>query len=97
MIALDFAIKKGTISRNYYNEMIEKLKEMSKLVSKALEQETHIKENIDKEFKTANSAFYLDRGLHYNLVMEGTLKIKYIHAESFAGGELNYGTIALAT
>lgn len=29
MIALDFDIKDGTISREYYNEMIEKLKEIS--------------------------------------------------------------------
>ena len=98
MIALDFAIKKGTISKEYYNEMIEKLKEMPELVSKALEQEDHIKEDIAKELKNATSAFYLGRGLDYNLAMEGALKIKeisYIHAEAFAAGELKHGTIAL--
>lgn len=42
---------------------------MPELVLKVLEQETHIKENIAKEFKTANSAFYLGRGLNYNLAM----------------------------
>ena len=98
MIALDFAIKKGTISREYYNEMIEKLKDMPELVSKALEQETHIKEDVAKELKNATSAFYVGRGLDYNLAMEGALKIKeisYIHAEAFAAGELKHGTIAL--
>ncbi|WP_122640404.1 glutamine--fructose-6-phosphate transaminase (isomerizing) [Romboutsia sp. Marseille-P6047] len=98
MIALDFAIKKGTISREYYNEMIDKLKEMSELVSRALEQETHIKEDVAKELRNATSAFYLGRGLDYNLAMEGALKIKeisYIHAEAFAAGELKHGTIAL--
>ena len=98
MIALDFAIKKGTISKEYYNEMIEKLKNMPELVSKALEQETHIKEDVAKELKNATSAFYLGRGLDYNLAMEGALKIKeisYIHAEAFAAGELKHGTIAL--
>ena len=98
MMALDFAIKKGTISREYYNEMIEKLKDMPELVSKALEQETHIKEDVAKELKNATSAFYLGRGLDYNLAMEGALKIKeisYIHAEAFAAGELKHGTIAL--
>ena len=98
MIALDFAIKKGTITREYYNEMIEKLKEMPELVTKALEQETHIKEDVAKELKNATSAFYLGRGLDYNLAMEGALKIKeisYIHAEAFAAGELKHGTIAL--
>ncbi|SCI35096.1 glutamine--fructose-6-phosphate transaminase (isomerizing) [Romboutsia sp. 1001713B170207_170306_H8] len=98
MIALDFAIKKGTISREYYNEMIDKLKEMPELVSRALEQETHIKEDVAKELRNATSAFYLGRGLDYNLAMEGALKIKeisYIHAEAFAAGELKHGTIAL--
>ena len=98
MIALDFAIKKGTITREFYNEMIDKLKEMPENVSKALEQEEYIKNDVAKTLKDANSAFYLGRGLDYNLAMEGALKIKeisYIHAEAFAAGELKHGTIAL--
>lgn len=97
MIALDFAIKKGTITREYYNEMIEKLKEMPSKVEEALKQEDHIKE-IAKTLKEKHSAFYLGRGLDYNIAMEGALKIKeisYIHAEAFAAGELKHGTIAL--
>ena len=98
MIALDFAIKRGTITKEYYNEMIEKLKEMPSKVEKALEQEQYIKEDVAKTIKDASSAFYLGRGLDYNLAMEGALKIKeisYIHAEAFAAGELKHGTIAL--
>lgn len=98
MIALDFAIKKGTITKEFYNDMIEKLKEMPSKVEKALEQETYIKEDVAKTLKDASSAFYLGRGLDYNLAMEGALKIKeisYIHAEAFAAGELKHGTIAL--
>ena len=98
MIALDFAIKKGTITREFYNEMIDKLKEMPEKVSKALEQEEYIKNDVARTLKDANSAFYLGRGLDYNLAMEGALKIKeisYIHAEAFAAGELKHGTIAL--
>ncbi|GIM33841.1 glutamine--fructose-6-phosphate transaminase (isomerizing) [Paraclostridium bifermentans] len=97
MIALDFAIKKGTITREYYNGMIEKLKEMPSKVEEALKQEDHIKE-IAKTLKEKHSAFYLGRGLDYNIAMEGALKIKeisYIHAEAFAAGELKHGTIAL--
>ena len=97
MIALDFAIKKGTITKEYYNEMIEKLKEMPLKVEEALKQEDHIKE-IAKTLKEKHNAFYLGRGLDYNIAMEGALKIKeisYIHAEAFAAGELKHGTIAL--
>ncbi|MDU6249850.1 MAG: glutamine--fructose-6-phosphate transaminase (isomerizing), partial [Paeniclostridium sordellii] len=61
MIALDFAIKKGTITREYYNEMIEKLKEMPSKVEEALKQEDHIKE-VAKTLKEKHSAFYLGRG-----------------------------------
>ena len=98
MIALDFAIKRGTITKEFYNDMIEKLKEMPDKVEKALEQESYIKEDVAKTLKDASSAFYLGRGLDYNLAMEGALKIKeisYIHAEAFAAGELKHGTIAL--
>lgn len=98
MIALDFAIKRGAITKEYYNEMIEKLKEMPEKVEKALEQENYIKDDVAKTLKDATSAFYLGRGLDYNLAMEGALKIKeisYIHAEAFAAGELKHGTIAL--
>ena len=69
---------------------------MPEKVSKALEQEEYIKNDVAKTLKDANSAFYLGRGLDYNLAMEGALKIKeisYIHAEAFAAGELKHGTI----
>ena len=60
-------------------------------------EEDKIKE-IAKTLKEKHSAFYLGRGLDYNIAMEGALKIKeisYIHAEAFAAGELKHGTIAL--
>ncbi|MGL6105545.1 glutamine--fructose-6-phosphate transaminase (isomerizing) [Romboutsia sp.] len=98
MIALDFAVKKGTITKEFYFEMIEKLKEMPDKVEEVLKQEDYIKEDVAKTLKDTTSAFYLGRGLDYNLAMEGALKIKeisYIHAEAFAAGELKHGTIAL--
>lgn len=98
MIALDFAIKKGSITKEYYHEMIEKLKQMPEKVTKALEQENYIKEDIAKSIKDRENTFYLGRGLDYSIAMEGALKIKeisYIHAEAFAAGELKHGTIAL--
>ncbi len=42
--------------------------------------------------------FYLGRGVDYAIATEGCLKLKeisYIHSESYAGGELKHGTIAL--
>ena len=42
--------------------------------------------------------FFLGRGINYPIAMEGALKLKeisYIHAESYAAGELKHGPIAL--
>lgn len=97
MIALDFGIKKQTITKEFYDKMIQNLKEMPEKVEKALEQESYIKE-VAKTLNGKENAFYLGRGLDYSLAMEGSLKIKeisYIHAEAFAAGELKHGTIAL--
>lgn len=43
-------------------------------------------------------AFYLGRGIDYDVSLEAALKLKeisYVHTEGFAAGELKHGTIAL--
>ena len=97
MIALDLALTKGTITEEFYFDMIEKMKELPAKVEKILENYEDIKQ-IAKEIKDKHSAFYLGRGLDYQTAMEGALKLKeisYIHTEAFAAGELKHGTIAL--
>ncbi len=49
-------------------------------------------------FKTTRCAFYIGRGLDYNVSVEAALKLKevsYIQTEGFASGELKHGTISL--
>ncbi|ACA56790.1 glutamine--fructose-6-phosphate transaminase (isomerizing) [Clostridium botulinum] len=97
MIALDMGIKRGTITEEFYNDIINELKLIPEKVQKILDQHDDIKE-IAKEIKDNEHAFYIGRGLDYNLSLEGSLKIKeisYMHAEAFAAGELKHGTIAL--
>ncbi|ENK1244382.1 glutamine--fructose-6-phosphate transaminase (isomerizing) [Clostridium sporogenes] len=97
MIALDMGIKRGTIAEEFYNEIINELKLIPEKVQKILDQHDEIKE-IANEIKDNEHAFYIGRGLDYNLSLEGSLKIKeisYMHAEAFAAGELKHGTIAL--
>ncbi|MGO0906999.1 glutamine--fructose-6-phosphate transaminase (isomerizing) [Clostridioides difficile] len=97
MIALDFAIKKGTITREFYDGMIFKMKEIPSKIQEILDNEEYIKE-VAKTVVSSDHAFYLGRGIDYSLAMEGSLKLKeisYIHAEAFAAGELKHGTIAL--
>lgn len=97
MIALDFAIKKGTITREFYDSMISKMKEIPSKIQEILDNEEYIKE-VAKTVVSSEHAFYLGRGIDYSLAMEGSLKLKeisYIHAEAFAAGELKHGKIAL--
>ncbi|HBF9907792.1 TPA: glutamine--fructose-6-phosphate transaminase (isomerizing) [Clostridioides difficile] len=97
MIALDFAIKKGTITREFYDSMISKMKDIPSKIQEILDNEEYIKE-VAKTVVNSDHAFYLGRGIDYSLAMEGSLKLKeisYIHAEAFAAGELRHGTIAL--
>jgi glucosamine--fructose-6-phosphate aminotransferase (isomerizing) len=97
MIALDMGLKKGTIDEEFYKKMIEELKLTSDKVQKILDEADNIKE-LAKEIKDEAHAFYIGRGLDYNLSLEGALKLKeisYMHAEAFAAGELKHGTIAL--
>ncbi|SHH19322.1 glutamine--fructose-6-phosphate transaminase (isomerizing) [Tepidibacter thalassicus] len=97
MIALDFAIKKGTITEEVYRQTIKELEFASDKVQEIINNADKI-EKIADSIKDAQNAFYLGRGLDYYIAMEGALKIKeisYMHAEAFAAGELKHGTIAL--
>ncbi len=97
MIALDFAMKKNSITKEYYFNTIEKLKEMPEKIESIFKDNSHIL-NIAKHLENTKDIFYLGRGLDYSTAIEGALKIKeiaYVHAEAFAAGELKHGTIAL--
>ena len=73
------------------------MKQLPKQMRAVLSAEQDIKA-IAKEFKTAKNTLFLGRGIHYPVAMEGALKLKeisYIHAESYAAGELKHGPLAL--
>ena len=53
---------------------------------------------LAKKYHGAASMFFIGRNTDYAVALEGALKMKeisYIHAESYAAGELKHGTIAL--
>ncbi len=65
-------------------------------LSKVKTQSSKILKNL--ELTGLNSLFILGRGSLYPIAKEGALKIKevsYIHAESYAGGSLKHGPLAL--
>ena len=97
MIALNFALEKGTITREEYLSTIEKMKELPEKIQKVLDNQDKIKETAER-IVSKEHVFFLGRGVDYSLAMEGSLKLKevsYIHSEAFAAGELKHGTIAL--
>ena len=51
-----------------------------------------------RELAEARTVFYLGRGAHFTVALEGALKLKegaYIHAEAYPAGELKHGPLAL--
>jgi glucosamine--fructose-6-phosphate aminotransferase (isomerizing) len=55
---------------------------------------------VAEAYADADSYFFIGRGLHFPVALEGALKLKeisYEHAEGFAAGELKHGPLALVT
>jgi len=97
LIALDFAVKKGTIDAQTLDTQIKNLRMLPDAIEKILSNREDIQKFASRHYN-AKSIFYIGRGLDYALSMEGSLKLKeisYIHSEAYAGGELKHGTIAL--
>ncbi len=57
-------------------------------------------EAIAEVYEDSSAYFFIGRGYHYPVALEGALKMKeisYKHAEGFAAGELKHGPLALVT
>lgn len=97
LIALDIAIKKGSISNEKYKLILEELKSIPSKIEKVLEDSEEIGKLADILCKKEN-IFFIGRGIDYHVSREGSLKLKeisYIHSEAMAAGELKHGTLAL--
>lgn len=73
------------------------LLDLSQNIEKVLLLDEQIKEIAEKIYNEKD-VYYLGRGMDYAVAMEGSLKLKeisYIHSETYAGGELKHGPIAL--
>jgi len=79
-------------------EVISGLRDLPGAVQEILDTSTARK--IAETYRDAESYFFIGRGLHYPVALEGALKMKeitYKHAEGFAAGELKHGPLALVT
>lgn len=88
---------KGTITTERTHELLTQLRLLPDEINRTLEDVEPIK-TFAKNYAFNNDVFYIGRSLDYNVALEGSLKLKeisYIHAESYAGGELKHGTLSL--
>ncbi|RXK47417.1 glutamine--fructose-6-phosphate transaminase (isomerizing) [Halorientalis pallida] len=79
-------------------EVISGLRDLPGAVQEILD--TSTAQEIAETYRDAESYFFIGRGLHYPVALEGALKMKeitYKHAEGFAAGELKHGPLALVT
>ena len=97
LMALYLANAKGTISRTYFQKLLNELTIIPGKIEEILKQNDQIK-YIAAEIKNANNAIYLGRGFNFPIALEGALKLKeisYIHAEGYPAAEMKHGPIAL--
>lgn len=97
LFALYAAKKMNRINDKLYNDLLESLKMLPKKIQEALDMNSTIS-TLARKYHGADSMFFIGRNTDYAVALEGALKMKeisYIHAESYAAGELKHGTIAL--
>ncbi len=97
LLALYAAKKMNRIDDELYNNLLASLKALPKKIQEAIDKNSSIP-TLAKKYHVADSMFFIGRNTDYAVALEGALKMKeisYIHAESYAAGELKHGTIAL--
>lgn len=97
LIAIKLGLITGRSTEAEAKEFIETLKTVPEMMRTMLGYEDRVA-HLTRRLIHAEDAFYIGRGLDYQISMEGALKLKeisYIHAEAYAAGELKHGTISL--
>lgn len=96
-LAFSLAKARGCLTPAAELEVIEQIRKLPHLVVDTLEVESQVHE-MANEFEYKHNALFLGRHTMAPVAMEGALKLKeisYIHAESYAAGELKHGPLAL--
>jgi len=97
LMALDLAHRRGTISKSYFQQLLNELSNIPEKVRRVLAYNEQIK-YIASEIKDRTNALYLGRGYNFPVALEGALKLKeisYLHAEGYPAAEMKHGPIAL--
>ncbi|USZ71270.1 glutamine--fructose-6-phosphate transaminase (isomerizing) [Natronosalvus halobius] len=86
----------AALSDHRSRELIQSLRSIADAIQQVLD--TSSAREIAQVYADADAYFFIGRGLHYPVALEGALKLKeisYEHAEGFAAGELKHGPLAL--
>ena len=97
LIGLYMGSTKGTVEKEYYDMILDELKQLPDKVEALLKQEDAIAD-IARKYHRREQVFFIGRGLDSGVSYEGSLKLKeisYINSFAIAAGELKHGTIAL--
>ena len=97
LLALKFAMVKGTIQKSELHHYIEDMKKLPDQIEMLMNNKEKI-QRFANRYIAAKDVFFIGRGVDYAISLEASLKLKeisYIHSEAYAAGELKHGTISL--
>lgn len=97
LIALYLGREKKTIDNTYLKHAYRSFQNLPHLMDKELQKKRSFYRLAEK-YHTRADFYYMARGIHYPIALEGALKLKeisYIHAEGYSAGEMKHGPIAL--
>lgn len=97
LMALHLAHKRGELSNEHFQQLLQELCVIPDKVKQVLEKDQQI-QYIASEIQDKPNALYLGRGYNFPVALEGALKLKeisYIHAEGYPAAEMKHGPIAL--
>jgi len=96
LLGVALGIKVGKLSNGEATTLKSQLMKVPDLIEKVLLKDSEIK-NLAESLSNSKDFFFLGRGIHYPVALEGALKLKeisYIHAEGYPAGEMKHGPIA---
>ncbi len=96
LFALYMAEKLGRIDAESYTALVKELQHLPRRIQQTIDMNWQLPKLASRY--ASHSLFFIGRNTDYAVALEGALKMKeisYLHAESYAAGELKHGTIAL--
>ena len=98
ILAIYFGRTKNLVTDDNSRRLISGLKKLPDQTEKLINHSEEKMKQLGEEISEQEHVFFIGRNIDYGVSLEGALKLKeisYIHAESYAAGELKHGTLAL--